>query len=56
MSRRGLVTVMLAGMVAFVAGYWFCGFMAVDTCLDNGGRWVEEADACELPSSGDEGE
>jgi hypothetical protein len=43
----GLVA--LAAVVFFMLGYWVSGFMAVDTCLDNGGRWVEEADACDLP-------
>jgi len=47
-ARLALALVSVA-LASFLVGYWLSGFMAVDTCLDNGGRWVESADACDLP-------
>ena len=49
--KKGRLAVALVSVAiaSCLAGYWFSGFMAVDTCLDNGGRWVESADACDLP-------
>lgn len=49
--KRGrlFAAVAMVGIACFLAGYWFSRFMAIDTCLDNGGRWVESADACDLP-------
>jgi len=46
--RRLFGAVALGLAIGVAVGYRFAWFMAVDTCLDNGGRWVESADACDL--------
>ena len=42
---------MIYGIVILVllaaVGFWLKGYLAVDRCLDSGGRWNYEAKACE---------
>ena len=38
---------LIAAVVAFVlGGWWLRGQLAIDSCLDNGGRWDYEASVC----------
>lgn len=44
---RHVLLVLLAILAAFLAGYFFRGWMEVDRCLDRGGRWNDAMAACE---------
>ncbi len=43
--KRTLVGVLI--FLAVVFGYWLRGCVAVDSCLDAGGRWNYDWDVCE---------
>ena len=40
-----LATLVLAASI--ICGYWLKGFLAIDHCLDNGGRWNYDRGECE---------
>lgn len=45
MRRRAVVWVSIA--IALCVGWWARGFMAVDACLDAGGRWEARGGFCD---------
>lgn len=49
------ILVGLAIIIAFLAGYWFRGWITVDACLDRGGRWNEQMATCEYAAAAREG-
>ena len=46
-----VVAVLAVAMLAFALGFWFNGFLAVDSCLDRGGRWNDRDQSCEAAGS-----
>lgn len=47
MTTRRRLTVPMAVVIAAIFGYWLRGCVAVDSCLDSGGRWNEDWGVCE---------
>jgi hypothetical protein len=47
MKRRLLVVALLAAALGGVAGWEVRSFLAIDSCLDAGGRWEYQGDHCE---------
>ena len=47
MSRRVVLTSVLAVILAAYGGWWAKGFRVVDACLDAGGRWRSDGGYCE---------
>lgn len=45
-KRIALWFLLLIGAAMF--GYWFHGFIAIDSCLDLGGRWNYDRGYCEI--------
>jgi hypothetical protein len=49
MSRKARVTVLVAvAALAIFVGVWFMRWLAIDRCLDAGGRWNYATRACEF--------
>ena len=44
---KRLVVAGFALLVIVAAAIWFRNFLAVDSCLDNGGRWDYERRECD---------
>ena len=49
MKRRTLLVVLVTLLVGMSAGWAGRSFVAVDRCLDRGGAWDSDLDACKLP-------
>ncbi len=49
MKTRILIAALVALLVGISAGWTGRGFIASDRCLDRGGAWDTELDACKLP-------
>lgn len=47
MKKKRIFIIVLLLVLLLVFAYWFKGYMAVDKCLDNGGRWNYEKSICE---------
>jgi hypothetical protein len=43
--------VIIIGVIAVIAALWMKRFMAIDKCLDAGGRWNYEKGLCEKRSA-----
>ena len=41
----------LAAVALIICGYWLKGFLAIDRCLDNGGRWNYDRGECEYAAT-----
>jgi hypothetical protein len=46
-TRTAVVLLIAVAIVSLTFGYWLRGFMAIDSCLDAGGRWNYERGFCE---------
>ena len=42
-----IILAALAGVALILCGYWLRGLLAIDHCLDNGGRWNYDRGKCE---------
>jgi hypothetical protein len=49
MKYRTLIAVLVALLVGISAGWAGRGFIASDRCLDRGGAWDADLDACNRP-------
>lgn len=47
MKKKKITIITLIIILILAFAYWFKGYMAVDKCLDNGGRWNYQKLACE---------
>lgn len=45
-TNRKLLLVLIVLLVVVPVAIWIRGFLAVDSCLDSGGRWSEELKTC----------
>jgi hypothetical protein len=48
-KRRAIIITLAAAIVSVSAGWAMRGFIATDRCLDRGGAWNGDLDACTLP-------
>jgi hypothetical protein len=46
-SRNRILLIALALLFFIICGYWLKDFLAIDKCLDNGGRWNYDTGKCE---------
>jgi sensor domain CHASE-containing protein len=47
MKKKKILIITLIIILILAFAYWFKGYMAVDKCLDNGGRWNYKKSVCE---------
>lgn len=52
-KRRPLLVMVVARLAGLSAGWSMRGFIASDRCLDRGGVWNSNADACALSTRND---
>lgn len=46
MKIKKIISV-VAVLILIAVGIWFKGYLAVDSCLDSGGRWNYDTKTCE---------
>jgi hypothetical protein len=46
-SKRKIIGVLIGLLLVGALAFWFKGWLAVDKCLDSGGRWNAENNECE---------
>ena len=54
MSKKKKYFLVISLLLLSVFAYWMKGCLAVDKCLDSGGRWNYEKGICEHQEAGQE--